>query len=157
MTFGQTGASEEILNVMHKMEWKSPFPIQSQAIPILLSGRDVLAMAQTGSGKTAAFSLPLMRHVLAQRPCSRDDGPIAVILSPTRELAVQIHSCLRNLTAHTSLRSRLAVGGDDIKGILREFKQGIEVLVATPGRFIDVITKRKKPLLRTSFFVVDEV
>ena len=130
-----------------------------QAIPVLLCGRDCIAVAQTGSGKTLAFVLPLLKHVVAQPPLYHGDGPIALVIAPTRELALQIHKQLVPLADLLGLRSVCAYGGAPLGEQLSKLKAQCEILVATPGRLIDVLTASKGKvtnLKRVSFVVLDE-
>lgn len=158
-TFAQAGLPEALTRYLARKDIVKPFPIQMQAIPALLCGRDLVAIAQTGQGKTLAFLLPLLKHVTAQEPLRRGDGPVALVICPTRELALQIYKQLVPLAELLHVRSVCAYGGAPLQDQLNRLKAQCEVLVATPGRLIDVLTASKGKvtnLQRTSFVVLDE-
>jgi len=146
--------------------WPSPMPVQAQAFPILLAGRNLIGIAQTGSGKTIAFSLPALIHAEDQRPLARNDqGPIVLVLAPTRELAVQIAEETEKLTkyshdspAHPSgLRTTCFYGGGSKKDQLWRFSgEGSHIVVATPGRLLDCIAEGSVSLQRVTYFCLDE-
>ncbi|KAG0307116.1 pre-mRNA processing RNA-helicase [Dissophora globulifera] len=145
--------------IKDKLNYVAPTPIQSQAIPAIMSGRDVIAVAKTGSGKTIAFILPMLRHIKDQRPLESMEGPIAIIMTPTRELAVQIHKECKNFLKVLNLRAVCAYGGSPIKDQIAELKRGAEIVVCTPGRLIDLLcanSGRVTNLRRTTFLVLDE-
>lgn len=153
--WSQLGLSSGIMKVLTDLEY-TPSPIQSQAIPSIMSGRDVLGVAKTGSGKTLAFVLPLIRHVSDQPPISTGDGPIGLILTPTRELAIQIH---KELQRFSTLTSSCCYGGSNIESQINEIKRGVQVIVGTPGRVIDLLTVNNGRLMnlrRTTYLVIDE-
>ena len=159
MNFAQAGFPEAITRYLARKGIVKPFPIQMQAIPALLCGRDVVAIAQTGQGKTLAYVLPLLKHVVAQDPVRAGDGPIGLVISPTRELALQIYKQLVPLAELLHLRTVCAYGGAPIGEQLGKLKAQCEVLVATPGRLIDVLTASRGKLTnlrRTSFVTLDE-
>ncbi|KAI5649018.1 hypothetical protein M9H77_35023 [Catharanthus roseus] len=137
--------------------YTTPTPIQAQAMPIALSGRDLLGCAETGSGKTAAFSIPMIQHCLAQPPIRRGDGPLALVLAPTRELAQQIEKEVKAFSKSLdSFRTAIVVGGTNISDQRSELRLGVDVVVATPGRFIDHLQQGNTSLSRVSFIVLDE-
>ncbi|KAF9972301.1 pre-mRNA processing RNA-helicase, partial [Modicella reniformis] len=145
--------------IKDKLNYSAPTPIQCQAIPAIMSGRDVIAVAKTGSGKTIAFMLPMLRHIKDQRPLENMEGPIAIIMTPTRELAVQIHKECKNFLKVLNLRAVCAYGGSPIKDQIAELKRGAEIVVCTPGRLIDLLcanSGRVTNLRRTTFLVLDE-
>ncbi|KAG0207678.1 pre-mRNA processing RNA-helicase [Mortierella sp. NVP41] len=145
--------------IKDKLSYAAPTSIQSQAIPAIMSGRDVIAVAKTGSGKTIAFILPMLRHIKDQRPLESMEGPIAIIMTPTRELAVQIHKECKNFLKVLNLRAVCAYGGSPIKDQIAELKRGAEIVVCTPGRLIDLLcanSGRVTNLRRTTFLVLDE-
>ncbi len=159
LNFAQAGLPEAITKYLARKGISKPFPIQMQAIPALLCGRDVVAIAQTGQGKTLAYLLPMLRHVLCQAPLRIGDGPIGLVIAPTRELALQIHKQLVPLAELMRLRTVCAYGGAPIGEQLGKLKAQCEILVATPGRLIDVLTASRGKLTnlrRTSMFVMDE-
>ena len=141
------------------LKFDKPTSIQSQAIPALMSGRDVIGIARTGSGKTIAYLLPLFRHVRDQRPVSSSEGPIALVLTPTRELAVQVGGETKKLAHAFGIRVVCAYGGSSIKDQIGELKRGTEILISTPGRLIDLLTAnagRVLNLRRVTFVIIDE-
>ncbi|KAG0209999.1 pre-mRNA processing RNA-helicase [Mortierella sp. GBA30] len=145
--------------IKDKLNYAAPTSIQCQAIPAIMSGRDVIAVAKTGSGKTIAFILPMLRHIKDQRPLESMEGPIAIIMTPTRELAVQIHKECKNFLKVLNLRAVCAYGGSPIKDQIAELKRGAEIVVCTPGRLIDLLcanSGRVTNLRRTTFLVLDE-
>ncbi|CAJ1960615.1 unnamed protein product [Sphenostylis stenocarpa] len=138
-------------------EYTRPTSIQAQAMPIALSGRDLLGCAETGSGKTAAFTIPMIQHCLAQASIRRNDGPLALVLAPTRELAQQIEKEVKAFSRSLeSLKTAIVVGGTNIEKQRSELRVGVEIAVATPGRFIDHLQQGNTSLSRISFVVLDE-
>lgn len=138
-------------------DYSTPTPIQAQAMPVALSGRDLLGCAETGSGKTAAFSIPMIQHCLAQPPIRHGDGPLALVLAPTRELAQQIEKEVKAFSRSLeSFRTAIVVGGTNISEQRSELRAGVEIVVATPGRFIDHLQQGNSSLSRISFVVLDE-
>ena len=133
------GVNSTIIQILEKREIKKPFPIQMQAIPSIMSGRDIIGIAETGTGKTLAYVLPMLRHVLDQRPLKEGEGPIALILVPTRELAVQIYQEIRMFTKYLSIDVSCVYGGSAIGTQISELRRGREIVVATPGRFIEIL------------------
>ena len=134
-------------------------PIQAKAIPIVLAGRDVMGAAQTGTGKTAAFSLPLLHRMLAHENSSMSPArhPVrALVIAPTRELADQVADNIKGYAAHSKLRVAVVFGGIDMKPQTLELKQGVEVLVATPGRLLDHIEAKNCVLNQVEYVVLDE-
>lgn len=159
LTFSQSGLPLVIQRYLAKRSIVKPFPIQMQAIPALLCGRDCICVAETGSGKTLAFLLPLLKHVLAQPLLKHGDGPIALVIAPTRELALQIYKQLSPLADLVGLRAVCAYGGAPLGEQLSRLKAQCEVLIATPGRLIDVLTTSRGKvtnLRRVSYLVLDE-
>ncbi|OZJ04765.1 hypothetical protein BZG36_01868 [Bifiguratus adelaidae] len=147
------------LEVIRKLNYTSPTSIQAQAIPAIMKGRDVIGVAKTGSGKTIAFLLPMFRHIKDQRPLENMEGPIAVIMTPTRELAVQIHRECKPFLKVLGLRAICAYGGSPIKDQIADLKRGAEIIVCTPGRMIDLLTAnsgRVTNLKRVTYLVLDE-
>ncbi|XP_059659883.1 ATP-dependent RNA helicase DBP2-like isoform X2 [Cornus florida] len=138
-------------------EYTRPTPIQAQAMPIALSGMDLLGCAETGSGKTAAFTIPMIQYCLAQPPIRRGDGPLALVLAPTRELAQQIEKEVKAFSRSLeSFRTAIIVGGTNIAEQRSELRAGVNIVVATPGRFIDHLQQGNTSLSRISFVVLDE-
>ncbi|KAJ1932817.1 pre-mRNA processing RNA-helicase, partial [Linderina macrospora] len=146
-------------DVIRHQGFESPTPIQAQAVPAILSGRDVIGVAKTGSGKTLAFILPMLRHIKAQRALEQGDGPIGLVMTPTRELAVQIHRECKPFLKALGLQAVCAYGGSAIKDQIGELKRGAEIVVCTPGRLIDLLcanSGRVTNLQRVTYLVLDE-
>ena len=138
-------------------EYDKPTPIQAQAIPIICSGRDVLGCAETGSGKTAAFSIPMIQHCLQQPEIRRGDGPFAIVMAPTRELAQQIEKEAKIFSRSSKgFKTTIVVGGTNMSEQRSDLRQGVEVCVATPGRLIDHLHQGNTNLGRVSVVVLDE-
>lgn len=156
MNFDMFGLPARLMKNLDAMEIKAPTPIQQQAIPHAMQGRDVLGLAQTGTGKTAAFGLPIIAALLRQegRPAPRSVR--GLILAPTRELAKQIMDNLRAFSDGTGLKIGLVVGGQSINGQIQRLAKGTDVLVATPGRLIDLLDRRAVKLNEAQFLVLDE-
>ncbi|XP_036379414.1 probable ATP-dependent RNA helicase DDX46 [Megalops cyprinoides] len=158
-TWVQCGISMKILCALKKHSYEKPTPIQAQAIPAIMSGRDLIGIAKTGSGKTIAFLLPMFRHILDQRPLEEGEGPIAVIMTPTRELALQITKECKKFSKPLGLRVVCVYGGTGISEQIAELKRGAEIIVCTPGRMIDMLganSGRVTNLRRVTYVVVDE-
>ncbi|XP_077330081.1 putative ATP-dependent RNA helicase DDX46 [Lithobates pipiens] len=158
-TWVQCGISMKILNALKKHSYEKPTPIQAQAIPAIMSGRDLIGIAKTGSGKTIAFLLPMFRHIMDQRPLEDGEGPIAVILTPTRELALQITKECKKFSKPLGLRVVCVYGGTGISEQIAELKRGAEIIVCTPGRMIDMLAAnngRVTNFRRATYVVLDE-
>ncbi|MFI3316203.1 MAG: DEAD/DEAH box helicase [Rikenellaceae bacterium] len=155
MTFNDLNLIEPISRALAETGYTTPTPIQAQAIPHLLEGHDLLGCAQTGTGKTAAFSIPIIQHIYERRHSS-PRGIKALILTPTRELAIQINESFATYGKHTGLRHTVIFGGVGQTPQVEAIKAGIDVLVATPGRLIDLVGQRHINLSRLEFFVLDE-
>uniref|UniRef100_A0A3P9AEN9 Probable ATP-dependent RNA helicase DDX46 n=1 Tax=Esox lucius TaxID=8010 RepID=A0A3P9AEN9_ESOLU len=155
----QCGTSMKILSALKRHSYEKPTPIQAQAIPAIMSGRDLIGIAKTGSGKTIAFLLPMYRHIMDQRPLEEGEGPIAVIMTPTRELALQITKECKKFSKPLNLRVVCVYGGTGISEQIAELKRGAEIIVCTPGRMIDMLganSGRVTNLRRVTYVVVDE-
>lgn len=127
------------------MGYKEPTPIQRQSIPVALENRDIVGIAETGSGKTAAFVLPMLSYLLTKPQLTMEtaaDGPYALVLAPTRELANQIAEETTKFAKHTKIRTALIVGGVPIEKQAFQLREGVEVIIATPGRLNDCIVQR---------------
>ena len=149
----------ELLRAVAEHGYTEPTPIQSQAIPVVLSGRDLLGAAQTGTGKTAGFTLPLLQRLapLATKSFSPALHPVrCLILTPTRELAIQVHESVRTYGKHVPLRSFCVYGGININPQIEELKRGVEILVATPGRLLDLVGQKAVNLGKVQILVLDE-
>jgi ATP-dependent RNA helicase RhlE len=158
-SFSQLSLAEPLARAVADMGYESMTPIQAQAIPVVLEGRDVMGAAQTGTGKTAAFSLPLLQRLLKHENASTSPArhPVrALVLLPTRELADQVAQQVKLYAKHTNLRSAVVFGGMDMKPQTLELKRGVEVLVATPGRLLDHIEAKNAVLNQVEYVVLDE-
>ncbi|XP_035416683.1 probable ATP-dependent RNA helicase DDX46 [Cygnus atratus] len=158
-TWVQCGISMKILTALKKHGYEKPTPIQSQAIPAIMNGRDLIGIAKTGSGKTIAFLLPMFRHIMDQRALEEGEGPIAVIMTPTRELALQITKECKKFSKTLGLRVVCVYGGTGISEQIAELKRGAEIIVCTPGRMIDMLAAnngRVTNLRRVTYVVLDE-
>ena len=145
-----------MMDIKYK-EFDKPTPIQAQAIPVICSGRDVLGCAETGSGKTAAFSIPMIQHCLQQPEIKRGDGPFAIVMAPTRELAQQIEKEAKIFSRSSKgFKTTIVVGGTNMSEQRMDLKNGVEVCVATPGRLIDHLHQGNTNLARVSLVILDE-
>jgi ATP-dependent RNA helicase RhlE len=159
LSFDQLGLSPEILHAVREQGYTEPTPVQLQAIPIVLSGRDLMGRAQTGTGKTAAFALPMLERLRrhANTSFSPARHPVrALVLTPTRELAVQVADSFRVYGSRIPLRYAVVYGGVPIEPQLRELRAGVEILVATPGRLLDHAGQRSVNLSQVEVLVLDE-
>ena len=173
LDFYQCGLNSKIMQILSEKEIKKPFPIQMQAIPTIMSGRDCLGISETGSGKTLAYVLPMLRHVQSRiatlklnkgenstnYKLKNEKGPIAIILVPTRELATQICEEIRNYTKILSIETTCLFGGSNLGNQINELKKGVDIAVATPARFIELLclsNGKITNLFRTTFVVLDE-
>ncbi|KAM0803895.1 hypothetical protein BDR22DRAFT_886195 [Usnea florida] len=157
--WSQCGLGVQSLEVIQKLGYERPSSIQTQAIPSIMSGRDVIGVAKTGSGKTIAFLLPMFRHIKDQRPLDSLDGPVGLVMTPTRELATQIHKECKPFLKALNLRAVCAYGGAPIKDQIADLKRGAEIIVCTPGRMIDLLAAnsgRVTNLRRVTYVVLDE-
>ncbi|MBV9330996.1 MAG: DEAD/DEAH box helicase [Alphaproteobacteria bacterium] len=154
--FSGLGVAEPILRALARENYSVPTPIQEAAIPLVLAGRDVLGIAQTGTGKTAAFGLPLLQRLAAAPAPAGARGVRALILAPTRELAIQIHDSLKAYGAHLSLRFAVVMGGVNQNRQIDALNRGVDVLVATPGRLLDLVAQKHVRLSAVTTFVIDE-
>ncbi len=147
--------SEPLLRAIAEQGYSDPTPIQSQAIPIILAGHDLLGGAQTGTGKTAAFTLPLLQ-TLSLRPKSLGRSPRALILAPTRELAAQIAESIKLYGKYLSIKTAVIFGGVKINPQIQVLGRGVDIVVATPGRLLDHVNQRSIDLSKIEFLVLDE-
>ncbi len=158
-SFEQLGLRPELLRAVTEAGYTTPTPIQAQAIPTILRGLDVMGGAQTGTGKTAGFALPILQKLLPMANASPSPArhPIrALILTPTRELAIQVEEAVKAYGKYTGIRSTVVYGGVDIRQQLPIVRAGIEILVATPGRLLDHIEQKSVNLSQVEIFVLDE-
>ncbi|REH56240.1 ATP-dependent RNA helicase RhlE [Tenacibaculum gallaicum] len=155
MTFTSLGLSKALVKAVTEKGYETPSPIQEKAIPVILEGKDVLASAQTGTGKTAGFTLPILQNISEKKnPKYR---PIkALVLTPTRELAAQVYNNVREYSTHLNIKSTAIFGGVKPSSQIATLKNGIDVLVATPGRLIDLHEQNQLSLKRVDVLVLDE-
>jgi len=145
-----------MMDVIQRSGFSRPSPIQTMAWPIALSGRNMIGIAQTGSGKTLAFILPVLIHIQAQPKLQYGDGPIALIMAPTRELAEQIKQETDKFSATSGVKNSVAYGGVPKRQQIYSLRNGVEILIATPGRLIDFLSSNVTNLRRVTFLVLDE-
>ena len=156
MSFETLGLSAELLRAVSEQGYTEPTPVQSKAIPAILEGKDVMAGAQTGTGKTAGFTLPLLQR-LSENPNTSARRPIrALVLTPTRELAAQVGESIEIYGRHLPLRSTVIFGGVKINPQKDKLRQGVDILIATPGRLLDHISQRTVDLSQVEILVLDE-
>ena len=155
MTFETLGLSEELLRAVRDTGYTNPTPIQAQAIPAILNGKDVMGAAQTGTGKTAGFTLPLLQ-LLNNKPPVRNNRARALVLTPTRELAAQVQDSVFTYGKHLKLRSAVVFGGVKINPQMMKLRRGVDVLVATPGRLLDLYQQRAINFNDIEILVLDE-
>lgn len=155
-TFEDCGFSGELMKAIAKQAYEKPTPIQCQALPIVLSGRDIIGIAKTGSGKTASFVLPMIVHIMDQPELEKEEGPIGVICAPTRELAHQIYLEAKKFAKPQGIRVSAVYGGMSKLEQFKELKAGCEIVVATPGRLIDMIKMKAVTMRRATYLVLDE-
>ncbi|XP_009146915.2 DEAD-box ATP-dependent RNA helicase 42 [Brassica rapa] len=155
----QTGLTTRILNTIKKLNFQKPTPVQAQALPLIMSGRDCIGVAPTGSGKTLSFVLPMLRHINSQPPVEPGDGPIGLVMAPTRELVQQIHTDIKKFAKSLSIRCVAVYGGSGVAQQISELKRGTEIIVCTPERMIDILSTNSGKvtnLQRVTFLVMDE-
>ena len=154
--FEEAGFPGYVIQEIRKFGFTLPTPIQAQGWPMAMTGRDVVGIAETGSGKTLTYLLPAIVHINAQPYLRTGDGPIALILAPTRELAVQIRTEFEKFGSTSRLRSVCLYGGISRGPQMRELERGVELVIATPGRLIDMLESGKTNLRRVTYLVLDE-
>src|SRR5690606_5270471 len=155
MSFKSLGLSDALLKAISKKGYETPSAIQQKAIPLILERKDVLASAQTGSGKTAGFALPILQ-ILNSQPPLRQRPVRALILTPTRELAAQVQDEFKEYGEFTDLRSTVIFGGVGANPQIRALRNGVDILVATPGRLLDLHDQRALSLSKVEVLVLDE-
>ncbi len=155
MSFNELGLRVELLNAVRKQGYTVPTPIQLKAIPAVLAGRDLMAAAQTGTGKTAGFTLPMLQ-LLSDRAAPRSAAPIGLVLVPTRELAAQVGESVRVYGSHLPLRSTQIFGGVGMHPQIKTLRRGVDIVVATPGRLLDHARSGNVDLSKISIVVLDE-
>lgn len=155
-TFEETRFPDYVMKEVRRQNYEKPTPIQGQGWPIALSGSNMVAIAQTGSGKTCGFILPAIVHINNQPPLQRGDGPIALVLAPTRELAQQIQQVATDFGSMSYVRNTCVFGGAPRYNQTRDLQRGCEIVIATPGRLIDFLESGKTNLRRCTYLVLDE-
>lgn len=155
-SFNEVNFPEVLMAVISQQTWAEPTPIQAQGWPMALSGRDVVGIARTGSGKTIAFLVPAVVHIMHQPPLERGDGPIVLVLVPTRELAQQAADWANQFGSPCNIRHCCIYGGAPKGPQLRDLERGAEICIATPGRLLDILESRKTNLQRCTYLVLDE-
>ncbi|MGB3137131.1 MAG: DEAD/DEAH box helicase, partial [Nodosilinea sp.] len=155
MTFEQLGLAAGLLRAVADQGYTEPTPIQQKAIPAILEGQDILASAQTGTGKTAGFTLPLLQRLRDSKSGGRR-VPRALILTPTRELAAQVGDSVTTYGKHMPFRATMIYGGVSFGGQLRQLRQGVDILIATPGRLLDHVSQGTIDLSAIEILVLDE-
>lgn len=156
MSFEHLGLRDELLSAISSQGYTTPTPIQNEAIPVIFEGCDLLAGAQTGTGKTAAFALPIVQMLSEDAPKKKRRNPRALVLVPTRELAAQVSGQMQNYGRRLSLRSTMIYGGVNIQAQIERLRRGIDIVVATPGRLLDHAERRTINLSEIEFLVLDE-
>ncbi|MEY4932273.1 MAG: hypothetical protein RLZZ403_593, partial [Pseudomonadota bacterium] len=156
MSFESLGLLPELLRAVQESGYETPTPVQAQAIPEILAGRDILAGAQTGTGKTAGFTLPLLHRLQANASPMQGRAPRALILVPTRELAVQVGESVRTYGKYLRLFSQTIFGGVSINPQIDALRRGTDILIATPGRLLDHVQQRTADLRHIEILVLDE-
>jgi ATP-dependent RNA helicase RhlE len=156
MTFKDLNISEPVLKALINKKYETPTPIQAQAIPVALNDRDLLGIAQTGTGKTAAFAIPIIQKLNHSQPKNQKREIKALILTPTRELAIQIDECFLDYSKYTNLHHAVIFGGVNQGQQVSILKKGVDILVATPGRLLDLIAQKYINLDYIRHFVLDE-
>ncbi len=153
--FSDLGLSEPVLRALTECGYSTPTPVQEESIPIVMRGRDLIASAQTGTGKTAAFMLPVIDDI-ATRPSFKGDAPLALVLTPTRELALQIEENVKEYGKYVGTRSCVVLGGVSSVPQIESLRRGVDVVIATPGRLIDLVEQGEMILDDVDFFILDE-
>lgn len=153
-SFAHFNFDEQLMKIIRKCEYTQPTPIQAQGVPVVLSGRDLIGIAKTGSGKTAAFIWPLLVHIMDQADLKIGDGPIGLILAPTRELSQQIYSETKKFAKAYNIRAVCAYGGGSKWEQQKDLEAGAEIVIATPGRLIDLVKCKATNLSRDRKSVV---
>jgi ATP-dependent RNA helicase RhlE len=155
-TFSELGLAPNILRAILAKGYETPTPIQAQAIPAAMAGRDILGAAQTGTGKTAGFALPMLHRLSQRKVDGRGRAPRALVLTPTRELAAQVEDSIRTYGIDTGLKSTVIFGGVGMGNQLNALRNGIDILIATPGRLLDHVSQRSVDLSKVEILVLDE-
>jgi ATP-dependent RNA helicase RhlE len=156
MAFKTLGLMPELITALEEKGYSTPTRIQSQAIPLILEGKDLMAGSQTGTGKTASFTLPLLQKLMKNKSSENPIRTKALILTPTRELASQVEECVKELGKHLPLKSTQIYGGVNIKSQVNRLRGGVDIIVATPGRLLDLVNQKHIDLSHIEILVLDE-
>ncbi len=156
MSFTKLGLAQPLLRAIKEQGYTTPTPIQEQAIPLILQKRDILAAAQTGTGKTAGFTLPLLHRLAHSKPQMQKKQIRALVLTPTRELAAQVHESVQTYGKHMPYKSTVIFGGVGINPQIATLRKGVDVVIATPGRLLDLASQKAIDFSRLEFLVLDE-
>ncbi|MCK9472970.1 DEAD/DEAH box helicase [Sulfurimonas sp.] len=156
MSFSTLGLSAPLLKAVKEQGYSEPTPIQKQAIPVILSRKDILAGAQTGTGKTAGFTLPLLELLSSTKPAKSKQSIRALIITPTRELAAQVGESVEVYGKYLSFKSAIIFGGVKINPQLTKLKKGVDIVIATPGRLLDHVSQKSIDLRDVEFLILDE-
>ena len=157
MSFESLGLMPEILRAVSEKGYSSPTPIQQQAIPPVIEGKDLMGGAQTGTGKTAGFTLPVLQRLMSSAKNSQAHKSVrALILTPTRELAAQVHESVETYGKYLPLKSTVIFGGVSINPQIKTLRNGIDILVATPGRLLDHVSQKTVDLSKVEVLILDE-
>lgn len=156
VSFAHLNLDDTLKRLIVKNEFEKPTPIQAIALPAALSGRDVVGIAKTGSGKTLAYVWPMIVHVSHQEQSGKGEGPIAVVLAPTRELCQQIYVETRKYSKKYGLKVACILGGENKHEQWKALKAGVDILIASPGRLIEMLKKKATDLIRVTYLVLDE-
>lgn len=149
VTFNGLGIAPKLMEILDRSGFKNPTPIQKQSIPVAIEGKDLIGIAQTGTGKTLAFGIPMLQQ-LAIKKCK------GLVLLPTRELAVQVDESLRRLGKHLGLKTAVVIGGESMQRQIKNLRMNPHVIIATPGRLIDLLDTKHVDLKTTGVLVLDE-
>jgi ATP-dependent RNA helicase RhlE len=156
MSFKDLGLSEPILRAIKDEGYTTPTPVQQQAIPVIMNGKDILAGAQTGTGKTAGFTLPILQR-LSQSPKPKGKRAVrALVLTPTRELAFQVYESVKNYGKYLPFKSTVIFGGVNINPQIHTLKNGVDIIIATPGRLLDLMNQKAVDLRHVEYLILDE-
>ncbi len=156
MSFTKLGLSQPLLRAIKDQGYDAPTPIQEQAIPLIIQKRDILAAAQTGTGKTAGFTLPILHRLAHTKPHMQKKQIRALVLTPTRELAAQVHESVRTYGKHLPYRSTVIFGGVGINPQIATLRKGVDIVIATPGRLLDLASQKAIDFSQLEFLVLDE-
>jgi len=156
MNFKTLGLIDPILQALNDKSYTDPTPIQKQAIPVVLEGKDLLGIAQTGTGKTAAFAIPIIQRLEQDKHVNRNRKIRSLVITPTRELAIQIHENFKAYSKHTDLKSNVIFGGVKQGSQVNRLKAGTDILIATPGRLLDLMNQKLVSIQNIEYFVLDE-